>query len=88
VVLSREDWDRWLDVEHCYAEAAQKILEHTSSSGWKIYPVSRAVNSPANDDPSLIEPAGPQNEAADAPPRAAKSRLKKEGSGAGNLFEM
>lgn len=57
-ILKREDEERWLDpdlgltdtLELCYAYPANKM---------QAFPVSRAVNSPAQEGPSLVRRDGP-----------------------------
>lgn len=93
VVLGPKDWDKWLDFEGADAEAVHKLLKPAPVKGWRIYPVSRSVNSPANDNASLIEPLEAVDSDADeavVPPRKKKSRSKskKSGSSSGGLFEM
>ena len=51
VIVEREDWDRWL-----HPSPSDGTLLEPSAAKLEIHPVSRAVNNPRNNDPSLIEP--------------------------------
>ena len=55
VILDESHWDQWLDPRHFDAEALQALLEPCDPGLLTLYPVSRAVNSPANDSPSLVD---------------------------------
>ena len=48
VILPRNEEDAWLNPDIIAPEHIHRFL--------KPYPVSRAVNSPANDTPALIQP--------------------------------
>lgn len=52
VILERESERKWLR-----GEESPSALEPHPDEEMVAYPVSRAVNSPATDDPSLVEPA-------------------------------
>ena len=52
-ILEPADERRWLTEDD-----PRGLLEPVSAAGLRAYPVSTAVNSPANDDPSLVEPLG------------------------------
>lgn len=54
-ILRPEDESAWLDAQRKPAELAE-LLRPYPSEELEIYPVSRAVNSPAFEAPSLIEP--------------------------------
>lgn len=56
VILPESAWDLWLDTERFDAEALQGLLQPCDPQVLSIHPVSRAVNSPANDGPELLEP--------------------------------
>jgi putative SOS response-associated peptidase YedK len=58
VILPREQYAFWLDPGVTDAEMARALLMPYPADLMDAYPVSRVVNSPANDDPSLIERAG------------------------------
>lgn len=62
VVLPRHAWEPWLDVRQYDPVRLKKLLRPAPETGWTLTPVSRRVNSPANDDPSILEPV---EEAAD-----------------------
>ncbi len=51
VILDPDDERRWLS-----GEAGRELLEPRSADGMTAYPVSTAVNDPATDEPSLVEP--------------------------------
>ncbi|OAQ52403.1 hypothetical protein HTG_12330 [Natrinema mahii] len=51
VILDPDDEQRWLS-----GEAGRDLLEPRSADGMTAYPVSTAVNDPATDEPSLVEP--------------------------------
>ncbi|PCR91325.1 SOS response-associated peptidase [Natrinema ejinorense] len=51
VVLEPDAEERWLS-----GDEPQELLEPYPSDGMAAYPVSTAVNDPATDEPSLIEP--------------------------------
>ena len=53
LILARADLDRWLGPEHNPAD----LLRSYPSADMKMWPISTRVNSPDNDDPSILEPA-------------------------------
>ena len=53
VVLDPDEESTWL---HGSPAEAAEVLDPHPSEGWRTYPVSTRVNSPANDAPDLIEP--------------------------------
>ncbi|MBA1148219.1 SOS response-associated peptidase [Ectothiorhodospiraceae bacterium WFHF3C12] len=55
VILDESHWDQWLDPRHFDAEALQALLQPCDPGLLTLYPVSRAVSSPANDSPSLVD---------------------------------
>jgi putative SOS response-associated peptidase YedK len=56
VILHPKDYERWLDPELQQAEVLKTLLQPYPSKEMDIYPVSRWVNSPKNDDPRCVEP--------------------------------
>ena len=58
VIVPRERWADWLDVDRVPAEEAAGLLRPLPSEAMRAYPVSRRVGSVGNDDPSLIEEVG------------------------------
>jgi putative SOS response-associated peptidase YedK len=56
VILQPQAYSLWLDTETDDAQALQALLRPFPSEGMLAYPVSRWVNSPANDDQRCIEP--------------------------------
>lgn len=59
VILPREVYDDWLNVTGEDASHLQALLAPYPAEQMSAYPVSRAVNNVRNDDPSLVEAAGP-----------------------------
>ena len=57
VILPREAYARWLDPAADDAGALSALLEPFPDAAMAAYPVSTAVNSPANDDASCVAPA-------------------------------
>jgi len=58
VIIAADDFGRWLDPGTDAAVVAA-LLQPAPDSLLASFPVSRAVNSPANDGPALIEPVIP-----------------------------
>jgi len=58
VVVDPADWALWLDPEVRDAEPLRPLLRPYPAEAMEAVPVSRRVNSPANDDPGLIEGMG------------------------------
>jgi len=60
VILPREQWGTWLDPRRGDADedrdALRQLLLPYPADEIESTPVSRRVNSPANDDPSLVDP--------------------------------
>jgi putative SOS response-associated peptidase YedK len=56
VILPESDYDRWLDLRADPAEL-QSLLVAYPESDLTGHPVGPRVGSPANDDPSLVDPA-------------------------------
>lgn len=56
VILTPAAVDRWLDPDESSPEALQPLLQPYPAELMMGYPVSRVVNSPANDSPVCIEP--------------------------------
>lgn len=55
VILEQKDWATWLgEVEGASAE----LLRPAAEDVLRIWPVSRAVNSPRNNGPELLAPIG------------------------------
>jgi putative SOS response-associated peptidase YedK len=46
----------WLDPEHKEPKQLHDLLAHSTYHDLDTYPVSRRVNTPSSDDPSLIQP--------------------------------
>ncbi len=58
----------WLDPEQHDVDALQKLLKSAPDDLLEVHPVSRRVNKPENDDPSLIEPIPVTQLPGDSPP--------------------
>jgi putative SOS response-associated peptidase YedK len=56
VILHPEDYDRWIDPAEKDPESLQGLLKAYPASKMRHFPVSRKVNTPANDLPEVIEP--------------------------------
>ncbi|MGC9348642.1 MAG: SOS response-associated peptidase [Anaerolineae bacterium] len=57
VILPRSAYDRWIDPAEQRSGALDDLLKPYPSEEMTAYPVSRFVNSPANDSPACIVPA-------------------------------
>jgi putative SOS response-associated peptidase YedK len=57
-ILKPEHEELWLDAKASYSPALTQLLRSYPDGELEAYPVSRAVNSPAHNDPSYVEPAG------------------------------
>ncbi len=57
VILHPENYGVWLDQGFAEKEALTDLLRPYPSDEMEAYPVSRRVNKPANNEPSVIEPA-------------------------------
>jgi len=58
VILDPADYDLWLDPEVGDRERLEPVLGAFDPAKMIAFPVSTRVNSPAHDDPSVIEPQG------------------------------
>lgn len=56
VILSPDSYGTWLDPELQDADKLLPLLQPCPPGEMEVYPVSRTVNSPANDEPSCVEP--------------------------------
>lgn len=56
VILRREAWDLWLDPSIEDADVLTEVLGAYPEEGMDFYPVSKMVNSPANDQPACLAP--------------------------------
>lgn len=54
VILPREHYDRWLDPDFADSAPLLDLLRPYTASGMRCYPISRLINSPANDRPECI----------------------------------
>ena len=57
MILSPEAYDVWLDPQEMKSERVLELLKPYPADQFAAYPVSTRVNTPANDDPALIEKA-------------------------------
>ena len=57
VILPREDYARWLTTDDRDADSLLPLLRPYPAEHMTAWPVSRRVNSPANDDPTLLDEA-------------------------------
>ena len=57
VIVAPEDFDRWLDADVRDPATLASILVPCGAELLTAHPVSRRVNTPANDDPACVEPA-------------------------------
>ncbi len=74
VILAPEAYDLWLDPEAPGAQA-QALLGPAPSEWFTCFRVSPKINSPAHDDPALIEPLDEADEAPEAPDPNSQPRL-------------
>jgi putative SOS response-associated peptidase YedK len=85
-ILRPEHYHKWLDPDEASPEALTELLQPFPAEWMEAYPVGRAVNSPKNESPELIEPAKPEAApAAGALPGArpdAGQRRRKRGAAA------
>lgn len=56
-ILRREDEARWLSPDETEEDVLSRMLLPVPADSMEAYPVSRRVNSPANNSPELLEPA-------------------------------
>ena len=57
VILQPEDYDMWLDPDFDEKEALTTLLKPYPADAMEAYTVSRRVNKPSNNEPSVLEPA-------------------------------
>lgn len=60
-ILEPELWDAWLDPSNADRETLNSFLAPAAEGILEAYPVSREVNSPRNNGPSLIERVAPES---------------------------
>jgi putative SOS response-associated peptidase YedK len=58
LILSPDRYAAWLDPQNNEPEFLRMLMQPISGSKMAYYPVSRRVNKPDNDDPSVIERVG------------------------------
>jgi putative SOS response-associated peptidase YedK len=54
-IIEPENFDAWLDPDAADADALRDLLDPLADDALAMYPVSRHVNSPRNDDPKCLE---------------------------------
>ena len=59
VMLAEQDWDTWLDPETGDVAALEEMLRPAPDDELEIYPVTKRVNSPDNNDPDLVRRVEP-----------------------------
>jgi putative SOS response-associated peptidase YedK len=57
VILHPENYEAWLDPGFDEKEALTSLLKPYPADAMEAYPVSRRVNKPSNNEPSVLEPA-------------------------------
>ena len=57
VILHPEDYAMWLDPNFDEKEPLTTLLKPYPADAMEAYPVSRRVNKPSNNEPSVLEPA-------------------------------
>jgi putative SOS response-associated peptidase YedK len=57
VILHPEDYELWLDPNFDEKEPLTSLLKPYPADAMEAYPVSRRVNKPSNNEPSVLEPA-------------------------------
>ncbi len=60
VILSPEGEEVWLDAEMQDPARLTPLFEPLDAAAMEVFAVSRHVNAPANDGPSVLEPPGPE----------------------------
>jgi putative SOS response-associated peptidase YedK len=62
VIIERPDFDRWLDPDQHDTEVLSKLLLPAPKGTLVRHPVDKAVNSPRNDGPMIIQHAPPDDD--------------------------
>ena len=57
VILHPEDYELWLDPDFDEKEPLTSLLKPYPADAMEAYPVSRRVNTPSNNEPSVLKPA-------------------------------
>jgi putative SOS response-associated peptidase YedK len=78
-IVPAERWDAWLDPGRKDGAAAKELLGPLPGGLLVATPVSSRVNSPKNDDPSLLEPVAVTDVEAPAPKTARSTRARHTG---------
>ena len=56
VILQRQDYEKWLDLENEDTIALQRLLQPYPGEAMMAYPVSSFVNDPRNEAPRCVDP--------------------------------
>ena len=67
-LIARENFDLWLD-SRTPITILESLLGEVQPQNWQVYPVSPRVNSPANNDPELLQPLSGDHAAPDRRPK-------------------
>ena len=71
VILEQTGWETWLGTREADAPGLVRLLRPCADDRLEAYPVSRRVNTPANNDPKLIlpvrDPSGPETAPGETP---------------------
>lgn len=89
VIVEPEDFQRWLDPSTKDAAALIDLLQPAADGVLTMHPVSSRVNTPKNDDASLIEPVPEGDDAAPSPALKKKTsnpRRSRKPADQGGLF--
>jgi len=87
LVLPAAQRAAWLDRAIVDAEPIEAMLAAASAlDGWELTPVSMRVNKPEHDDPSCLDPPGPEADAPASAPVKRAAKKAKPPSGQGSLF--
>jgi putative SOS response-associated peptidase YedK len=75
VILAPDAEEMWLDPATQDPEALAPLLEPLAAEEMEAFDVSRRVNAPANDDPSVLDPPGVESAPEPANPAAKDAQL-------------
>jgi putative SOS response-associated peptidase YedK len=86
-IIRAEDYRQWLAPNERPTDELAAMLKPYPEAEMEAFPVSKMVNSPANESAKCIDPET-ESELADAAPASAKPRKTKQGrSDTGGLFD-
>lgn len=75
VILARDSWELWLDQTVRIREPLEHLFLPFPAEQMKMVPVSRRVNSAANDDPACVEVVSLESEVVEEPEKKASKQL-------------